>query len=333
MAIEELAVGVAEWAKNAMVGAETDRALSDNLIELIGKMLPKDFVLGVLVKELTKSTEDIAQSWKLLAMFSELFLSKQGRKAGVKEWGGMIDKSNQAFNVLEAAKLVKLQNGGKGASSLKDLGVSSRDFPEYDGEAGKCSMWVRRAWQFIKDQKVPAELHVGLFRSALKGAVYMEFCRVMTDNANDLDISLDRLKAMRDIGRRDELIKEQQRMEQKAGESAVAFHVRFIEVQEELKAYNKVTETDLFISKLRQGNRVRASNPANMEEAVRYAVLVGGDEQAVGLNNGSEYEERVAFAKRGNKPGGDVVCYLFRDSNPQVCRFGDKCRFKHIIKN
>jgi hypothetical protein len=67
-----------------MVGAETDRALSDNLIELIGKMLPKDFVLGVLVKELTKSTEDIAQSWKLLAMFSELFLSKQGRKAGVR---------------------------------------------------------------------------------------------------------------------------------------------------------------------------------------------------------------------------------------------------------
>jgi hypothetical protein len=331
-AVAELAVGVAEWAKNALVGDETEKDLLDNLLRLIGKVVPQEFAGGMLVIELTKTTTDTAQSWKLLAMFSELFLSKQGRKAGVREWGGMIDKLSKAYNAMEAAKLVKPHNGDRG-DSLKEFGVRNRDFPEYHGEAGKCSMWVRRAKQFLRDQKVPAHLHAGLFRDAMKGSVWNEFSRLMDQSGNDLDISLDRLKAMRDIGRRDELIKEQQRMEQKAGESAVAFHVRFIEVQEELKAYNEVTETDLFISKLRQGNRVRASNPANMEEAVRYAVLVGGDEPAVGLNNGSEYEERVAFAKRGNRPGGDVVCYLFRDSNPQVCRFGDKCRFKHIIKN
>jgi hypothetical protein len=332
MAVAELALGVAEWAKNAMVGDETEKALGDNLLALVAKLLPHEFTGGLLVQELTKTTGDTAQSWKLLAMFSEVFLAKQGRKTGVKEWGGMIDKLCKAFTAMEAAKLVKPHNGGKGASSLREFGVRNREFPEYNGEPGKCSMWVRRARQFIRDQKVPPEHHAGLFRSALKGPVWNEFSRLMDESKDDLDISLDRLKAMRDIGRRDELIKQQQCMMQNAGESAVDFHVRFIEVQEELKAYSPVTETDLFISKLRHGNRVRASNPASMEEAVKFAALVGSDEPAV--SKGSEYEERVAvaFAKRGGKPWGgeQAVCHLFRDSNPQVCRYGDKCKFKHI---
>jgi len=301
--VKELAEAV-----NAWVNAVSDRKEPENtasLAELIAGVIPEKFTVGRLVKALMGMDTDRNQACELLEFFAARY-ETTSKKREMKAFFKVLGETRVEEKEREAA--ARAQAAGRGGeekrseNDLRKYGVRAAPPPEYDGRPGGCAQWVRKITRFLEDRHVPEEGQIPLVRAQTGQQGWDEFNRLLDECGNDLDAALTKFTKIKDIGRRDELIKKEMRMTQGQEETAVQFYNKWQATRDELKAYGEVTDVDRFIAKLRNGSRVRVSEPDTLEKALQVASWVQEGFTAQG-NSGSAQVRPRRGGRKGKTSG------------------------------